>query len=219
MTAEIVALDVYSDVICPWCYIGKARLDNAIGELPPQLEVTVRWRAFELNPDMPVAGIRRDDYIRQKFGSAERSDAIYAQVKANALTDELPLALNKIEYTPNTRAAHQLIASCLDNKQQGQLVKALFAAYFVEGRDIGKRDVLSDISTTAGLSKQQINAALDGAEFASAVEQELASARALEIHGVPAFACNNRLLFSGAQASATITRVIERVQRKGLQHQ
>ena len=131
-------LDVYSDVICPWCYVGRAHMRAALGMLEADGQTfEVSWRPFQLNPEMPAAGVARDEYRRAKFGSLERSRELDAQVAAAAAAAELEIRHDRMTCTPNTLDAHRLIAWAEEHGRQDALVGRLFEAYFAEGRDIG----------------------------------------------------------------------------------
>ena len=211
-----IQLDVVSDPICPWCYIGKHRLEQGLELLDPEIEIDVRWRPFELNPTMPREGMDRDTYCERKFGSIEYARQLYANVAANAKADGLPMEVDRIARTPNTRLDHRLIAYAEEHERQNDLVDALFAAYFVEGRDIGDAAVLSKVAHHAGLDAAAVDDLLadDGPDAAIAAQER--EAKGLGVQGVPAFLFNGKLLFSGAQDPQTIARAIERAVAKGL---
>src|ERR1700693_4678842 len=146
-----LTVDVTSDVICPWCYIGKRRLEKAIAAHAGRGDVRVRWHPFQLNPQMPKAGVNRREYRTAKFGSWERSLALDAQVAAAGRAECIPFAHDKIERTPNTLDAHRLIWLAEKECVQDTVVEALFRAYFTEGRDISPTPTLLDVVAEAGL--------------------------------------------------------------------
>ena len=211
-----IQLDVVSDPICPWCYIGKHRLRQGLELLDPEIDIDVHWRPFELNPTMPREGMDRDAYCERKFGSIAYARQLYANVAANAKADGLPMEVDRIARTPNTRLAHRLIAYAEDHGRQNDLVDTLFAAYFVEGRDIGDAAVLGELAHDAGLDAAAVDALLadDGAD--AAIDAQEREAQGLGVQGVPAFLFNGKLLFSGAQDPRTIALAIERALTKGL---
>ena len=209
-------LDIVSDVVCPWCYIGKQRLARALALLGDDLVPSVRWRPFELNPDLPASGMDRRAYCEAKFGSVERARALYAQVAAHAEAEGLPLAIERVTRTPNTRRAHVLIELARAQDCQDRVVDALFAAYFVEGRDRGATDTLVEIGAAAGIPAPRISAALADPDQLAAVAQAEATAHAHGVSGVPAFFYNDRLLFSGAQSPETIAATLRRMRARGL---
>jgi len=194
-------LTVISDVICPWCYIGKNRLDIALKRLRQDYDVGVLWKAFELNPTMPAEGMDRNEYLSYKFGSRLAAEKIYGHIEKVAFEDGLKIAFERILKTPNTRMSHKLIASIQPSLKQNELVNALFEAYFIHGKDIGDKKVLTAIATELQLSQDSLDS--NDATDALVVSQE---ERAVElgVTGVPAFVYNDRLLFSGAQSPETI---------------
>src|SRR5882724_3973656 len=155
-----LAIEVISDAICPWCWVAKRRLDRAIAAIAPDVSASVTWRPFELNPEMPKAGVDRRAYRSAKFGSWQRSQALDAQVAAAGRSDGLVFDHDKMERTPNTVDAHRLIWLAGQHGKQGDVVDGLFAAYFNEGHDIGDPTVLADIGASTGLDRVRILAVL-----------------------------------------------------------
>lgn len=204
-------LDIVSDAICPWCLIGKRRLEKALALLPPDgPAVAVRWLPFQLNPDMPKAGLDRRDYRTRKFGSWERSQVLDAQVAAAGREEGLDFRFDLMARTPNTVDAHRLVwlAGREGGDAQDAVVEGLFRAYFTEGRDIGDPTVLADIGAAAGLDRPVVSAMLEGGEGAAEVAAEEAAARRLGLQGVPTFVLDGRPLFSGAQAPELIAAAL-----------
>lgn len=198
-----LTVDVISDVICPWCYIGKRRLERAIAAVEGQHEVQVHWHPFQLNPTMPKEGISRKEYRTRKFGSWERSLELDAKVIAVGESEGIHFAFDKTERTPNTVDAHRLIWLADQHGCQNAVVEALFRAYFNEGRDIGHHQTLIDVVSEAGLGRQVAESMLgsdDGMDVMSNA-QEL-SQRHL-VTGVPFFIINNAITLSGAQEPET----------------
>jgi predicted DsbA family dithiol-disulfide isomerase len=204
--SEAVSIDVYSDVVCPWCYIGKRKLEQALVRLREQnVAVTPNWRAFQLNPDMPVEGMERKEYVESKFGGHERAQQIYARVAAAGNDVGLPFQFERIQRQPNTINAHRLIRHAGDHGKQDAVVEALFRAFFIEIRDIGDVDVLSDIAASAGLNREAMQAYLASEQGAETVRQEDAVARQLGITGVPFFVFGGKYAVSGAQDAQVLT--------------
>ncbi len=196
MTLQI---EIVSDVVCPWCYIGKRRLEKALalvgGELAPQ----VTWLPFQLNPSMPRAGMPRADYRRAKFGSAQRGRELDARVAAEGRGEGIEFALERIERTPNTFAAHQLIDLAQEQGVGGAVVDALFRAYFEEARDTGDAQVLLQLAEAAGLARGAVQARWADADQARRVAQVEQSMKELGISGVPTFILNRKCGVAGAQ--------------------
>ena len=190
-------IDVISDAICPWCWIGKAHLDAALAELRQDgLAFRIRFRPFQLNPDMPEEGVARDAYRAAKFGSLERSRELDAQVADAGRAAGLAFRHDLMTRTPNTIAAHRVIRAAEQAEVQETVVDALFRAYFQEGRDIGDAAALDEIAAGAGLPGMA--AMLAGDDHRDAVLAEDMAARRGGISGVPSFLMDRHLLFSGA---------------------
>jgi predicted DsbA family dithiol-disulfide isomerase len=192
-------IEVISDVICPWCYIGKRRLEKAIATLDGLHEVRVRWLPFQLNPSMPKEGVSRREYRTRKFGSWERSLELDATVAKAGATDGIHFAFNQIERTPNTLDAHRLIWIADQRGVQDAVVEALFSAYFTDGLDISNRQVLVDVVAEAGLNQAKAKAVLSSDDGLEAIKAANEQARRFRVEGVPFFIVNDKLTLSGAQ--------------------
>ena len=201
-TASPLKIDVISDVVCPWCFIGMRRLETALGMVAAEHArdgVAVRWHPFELNPDLPPTGMDRRAYLDAKFGGPSRAAQVYERVRAAGETAGIRFAFDRIARQPNTRDAHRLIVWAQERGDAAPLVEQLFTAYFVEGRDVGDRAVISAIAAEAGLDAAAVRAMLDSGEGTDAV---LASERrAVEngVGGVPFYIFNRSIAVSGAQ--------------------
>ncbi len=195
----MTTIDVISDVICPWCYVGKRRLEKAVAALDEKQQVRVRWRPFELNPQMPKGGMDRKEYRTAKFGSWERSLALDAQVAAAGKAEGIPFAHGKMLRTPNTLDAHRLIRLADAEGVQDAVVEAVFRAYFTDGRDIGDVAVLLDVAAGAGLDRGRAETLLTGGADIEAVRREEAEAQRRGVTGVPFFVVNNTVALSGAR--------------------
>ncbi len=195
----LLHVDVISDVICPWCYIGKRRLVKAVATLKGQHEVRVRWLPYQLNPAMPREGISRREYRTRKFGSWERSLELDARVVEVGKSECIPFAFDRIERTPNTLDAHRLIGLADREGVQDAVVEALFRAYFTEGRDIGDRQTLLDVVAEAGLDRRKAEGVLNGEGGLTAFQEADELARQHRVEGVPFFILNGRVTLSGAQ--------------------
>ena len=193
-------IDIWSDVVCPWCYIGKRRLEKALALHGGEVEL--RWLPFQLNPDMPREGMARADYRQRKFGSIERGKQLDARVAAEGQGEGIAFAFERIARTPNTLAAHQLIEIAQEEGKGNAVVDALFRAYFEEARDIGDAAVLADIAANAGVRDWPQAADAGGV---AALEEEM---RGHGISAVPTFIFNHRLGVAGAQAPEALAAAI-----------
>jgi len=197
-------IDVVSDVVCPWCYIGKRRLEAALARLresEPDLPIQVRWHPFQLNPDLPAEGIDRRQYVETKFGGPERARQVYARVGAAGETVGIPFAFDAIQRQPNTLDAHRLVAWA-QSRNEGDpeaLVEALFRAYFLEGRYVGDREELVRLAQAAGYDPADARVFLDSDEMKDAIADADRRARTMGISGVPFFIFGGKTALSGAQ--------------------
>ncbi len=206
-------IDIFSDTICPWCFIGKRRLERALAERP-QPDLTIHWRAFQLNPDMPAGGMDRSQYLELKFGGASNAEAIYAQVRAAGETEGIDFAFERMKRTPNTIVSHRLIRHAGQKASQGQarqdaVVQALFDAYFLRAEDIGDLDVLVAAAAEAGLDGEETRAFLAGDAEAEAVRAEDRSARQAGISGVPCFLFNGQHALAGAHPPEVLHQLFD----------
>jgi predicted DsbA family dithiol-disulfide isomerase len=206
--ATPLRIEVVSDVVCPWCYIGKRRLEKALTLVEGALAPQVTWLPFQLNPDMPAGGMPRADYRRAKFGSLERGRQLDARVAAEGRGEGIAFALEGIERTPNTFAAHQLIDLAQQAGAGGAVVEALFRAYFEEARDVGDRGVLLQIAEAAGLMRARVEARWADAAEARRVADLEDSMKALGISGVPTFILERKFGVSGAQPPEALAQAM-----------
>lgn len=192
-------IDVFSDPICPWCYIGKRRLEAAIDRFGRSDDVTIRWRAFQLNPGMPAEGMPRHEYLSVKFGGSERANQIYDAIRQAGASVGIPFAFEQIVRTPNTVQAHRLIRHSTQSGHDGDLVERLFQGYFIEGRDLSDDAVLVDIAGECGLDVDDARRYLAGQDGQQEVRSEHDFAVSLNISGVPCFIVEGRYAVVGAQ--------------------
>ena len=196
--ARTLAVEVVSDVICPWCFVGKRRMEQASRLLGDDLRLAVRWRPFQLNPTMPKEGLDRRTYRTAKFGSWEHSQALDAQIAAVGREVGVAFCHDLMARTPNTFDAHRLIWLAGQEGKQDEVVEALFRAYFTKGRDIGDSSVLADPAAEAGLPRERASGFLRSDEGSAEVTEEEAQARRLGISGVPTILVGGVPVFSGA---------------------
>ncbi|HZQ73243.1 MAG TPA: DsbA family oxidoreductase [Burkholderiales bacterium] len=198
-----LTIEVVSDVICPWCYIGKRRLEKAL-PLLGEVEVKIRWLPFQLNPDMPEAGVARAEYRKAKFGSLEKAKSLDARVAAEGAGEGIAFAFERMARTPNTVRAHQLIEAAQKQGKGNAVVDALFRAYFEEARDVGDAGVLQDIAERCGV--RDWPQAADPRSVASLEE----SMRGLGISAVPTFIFDRKTGVSGAYPPESLAQVMRR---------
>ena len=209
-----LSIDIVSDVVCPWCYIGKRRLEAALAQRDGHAAATIRWLAFQLNPDIPVGGVDRRSYLERKFGGPDRTRQISARVEAAGREVGIAFDFERIRRQPNTFDAHRLLAWAqdLDPVPADALVERLFRAYFIEGIDIGDTDALATLAGEAGFDSAAARAWLASDAGRAAVEAEEQRARDLGVSGVPFFVFNQRLAVSGAQPSEVLLDAIEQAE-------
>lgn len=204
----MVRLDILSDPICPWCYIGKTHLDRALAARPNHPFV-IEWHPFQLNPDMTKGGMDRRAYLEGKFGGKDRAVQIYAKIAEAAEAAGLMINLGAIERTPNTIDAHRLIHWAGIEQRQTAAVSALFAAYFEMGRDIGDPEVLADIADSIGLDAAVIARLLATDADIEGISQRDAHSREAGVTGVPTFIVAGQHAVPGAQPAEVWERVID----------
>jgi len=208
MSASELDLMVIIDVICPWCYVGKRRMEKALSLLP-DTRVRVSWLPFELNPGMPQEGMERREYRMRKFGSWERSLQLDAELAEQGAKEGLAIRYDLQTRTPNTFNAHRLIRGAGGGDGQTALVEALFRAYFSQGRDIGNLETLADIAAEAGSDRADALAFLNTDALAEQVRQYEEAARGAGITGVPAFVANRRPVLMGAHPPEAIAAALK----------
>lgn len=209
-------LEIFSDTVCPWCYIGKRRLERALRQRP-QPGLTLRWRAFQLNPGLPPSGMDRRQYMVAKFGSLERAQRLYEAVARVGAQEGLQFDFDRIARTPNTLRSHRLLYAAAEEGLQADLLDLIFAAYFTQGLDIGDADVLSALAFEAGMSAGAINEALtEGSRMDLAINEDLQSRR-IGINGVPFFVFNGRFGLSGAQEPEALLNMFDLAREEAAQ--
>jgi len=203
---EKLTIDVVSDVVCPWCYLGEKRLAAAIAE--GSEPVVVRWRPYQLDPTIPAGGLDRTEYLERKFGRDGRLKDIHAHLVRLGAEVGVPYHFDRITRAPNTLDAHRVIRWAASGGVQGEVVDRLFSAYFVEGRDIGDRAALLDIAAESGLNAALVARLLEEGADLEAVRSEIAEAQAIGVTGVPFFIFAGRFGLPGAQDVSVLRRVI-----------
>ncbi len=208
MSADPVTIDVISDVVCPWCYLGKRRLARAIG-LVPEIPVFVRWRPFRLDPTIPPDGVVREDYLSAKFGSVEAVAESHRQLTEHGRVEGLDYHFDRITRSPNTVDAHRLVHWAAAEGVQDDMVERLFAAYFSEGLDVGDTTVLADLAADVGLDAASVAERLAGDEDRALIMAEIENAYRVGVSGVPCFIIDRRLAVTGAHPADVLVQAIE----------
>lgn len=207
--SQPVRIDVVSDIVCPWCFIGKKRLEQAIA-LQPDIPVEVHFRPYFLNDWIPREGISREQYLTTKFGSPERYKEIAQRVVAAAAAEGLVYDPNGIKSQPNTTDAHRLIRWASGIGKAAQMKQRLMDLYFTEGADLTNEAVLVQAATDIGLDAEDVRAALNSEQDVDAVTQEAESAKEAGIQGVPMFIFGGKFAVSGAQSAEYLAEAIAR---------
>jgi predicted DsbA family dithiol-disulfide isomerase len=205
-----MVIDIYADVVCPWCYIGERRLEQALAQRP-NLVVERRWRPFQLNPDLPATGVPWADFARRKFGGEQRAQLMYAQVAAAGAPDGIDFAFERIVSAANTVDAHRLILLARAHGREWELAEALFAAYFSSGADLNDHAQLTAIAAGVGLDQAAVRAHLAGSAGAADVAASQDEAAQLGIRGVPFYVIDGRYAISGAQPVGVFVQALDRI--------
>jgi len=208
--SEPIVIDVISDVMCPWCYIGKRRLEAALKQRP-DLDVVIQWQPFQLDATIPKGGMDRQEYLNRKFGGPEGAKSVYANIVEAGVAENIPFAFDKIPYSPNTIDCHRLIQWSKQDGHQDALVERLFAMFFIEGLDVGDHAVLQKAAKDAGMDGEKVERLLAGDNDFDTIEQSIASAQKMGIQGVPCFVFNSKYAVSGAQRSEVIVEILDKI--------
>jgi predicted DsbA family dithiol-disulfide isomerase len=207
MTPPTLTVDVVSDVACPWCYLGKRRLERTI-ELVPEIDVSVRWRPYRLDPTIPPEGMDRRDYIIRKFGSLEALDEPHQRLTELGRAEGVDYHFERITRSANTINAHRLVRWAAASGEEDAIVERLFAAYFSEGLDIGTIEVLAALAGDVGLDADTVAKRLAGDEDREAVAGEIEDAYRIGVTGVPCFIIEQKYAVMGAHPAESLARAI-----------
>jgi predicted DsbA family dithiol-disulfide isomerase len=203
---EPLAIDVVSDVVCPWCFIGKRRLEQAM--VTAGIPATIRWRPYQLDPTIPPGGKSRREYLLAKFGSEDRIRQMQRRIETAGVEEGIEFAFDRIGVSPNTLDAHRLIRWAGEADLGDAVVEALFRAYFLDGRDIGDHQVLANIAASAGLGSEGAAARLASDQDAAAVRAEVEAAQRMGVTGVPTFILAGRYAVVGAQPAQDLADAV-----------
>lgn len=212
MTDRGLTIEIYSDVVCPWCYIGKRRLEQALETAGYANRAHITWRPFQLNPTMPKAGMDRRAYLEAKFGGTETLRAMEERVAKAGEADGIVFAFDRIERTPNTFDAHRLMWFAQQRGTQDDFAEALFHGYFTEGRDIGDGQTLVDVAAETGLDADTVREFLTRDTGAEQIRAEEAAGHRMGIRGVPYFVLNGLHAISGAQPPDLFVSALKKVE-------
>ena len=209
----MITIDVVSDVICPWCFLGKRRLDKAL-ELIPDIKAEISFRPFFLDPTIPPEGLGRHEYMAAKFGE-ERLKTIHDPLIKAGKEDGVPYHFDKITRTPNTMDAHRLLRWAKLDGKQPEIAEALFMAYWNEGRDVGDHQVLADIAAAHGMNRNKVLNALGTDQDKNDVLKETTQAQQMGVTGVPTYIINQKYGVVGAQAAEALAEQIKMAVAQG----
>ena len=206
-----LAIDVFADPVCPWCWIGKRRLEAALAARP-EVEAVIRWRPYQLDPAIPPEGLDRDEYLESKFDDVARVRATLDQLTAIGRDEGIAFLFADITRAPNTLDAHRAIRWAAEEGPvaQGALIERLFEAYFTEAEDISDLDVIGRAAEEAGLDWETLRDRLDSDEDVEDVREEIAQARAIGVEGVPCFIFENKLVVMGAHPPEVLVEAMDR---------
>lgn len=209
----MIHIDIFSDVVCPWCYVGERRLQAAMDQRP-DLTVTRRWQPFQLRPDMPAEGEDWKRLIDEKFGGAERANEMFAHLAELGKEEGIELAFDRIASAANTTNAHRLILFAAGQEREWAAANALYRAYFTEGKNLNDLDDLVAVAESVGLDPTATRGFLQTDEGASEVQQSQSTANQLGISGVPFFIFNNQYAVSGAQPAELFLEIFDKLQEE-----
>lgn len=208
--SPVLPIEIYSDLICPWCFIGKRRLDRVLASSSVPVQIT--WRAFQLRPGLPDDGLDRRQYLAQRYGEDADPGRLPERLAGEAKVENIAFAYDRVERVPNTLLGHRLLAAAhsAGGSLQHELADALFRGYFQEGRDVGDAATLLGIAEAVGMDSQLADAALTEERWLDQVRSELAAAREHDVSGVPCLLFAGRFSLPGVQADDVMTHFIQR---------
>ena len=204
-------IEIFSDVVCPWCYIGKRNLENALqilNEKDEQFESTLNWRSFQLNPQLKAEGILRKDYITNKFGEGANSEVIYERVRLAGEAVGLKMNFDKIIMQPNSSKMHSLIYAAKETNKDIELIENFFKAFFIEGMDLTNFEILLKVASDSGLDSETINGVFHDNLFEKFVQEDIIMSKKYNITGVPFYVIDDSIGISGAQPPEVIVDAI-----------
>ena len=204
-------IEIFSDVVCPWCYIGKRNLENALqilNEKDEQFESTLNWRSFQLNPQLKQEGILRKDYITNKFGEGANSEVIYERVRLAGEAVGLTMNFDKIIIQPNSSKMHSLIYAAKETNRDIELIENFFKAFFIDGMNLTDFEIVSKVASDSGLDSETINGVFHDNLFEKFVQEDIIMSKKYNITGVPFYVIDDSIGISGAQPPEVIVDAI-----------
>lgn len=216
MQSPAIPLDVVSDVMCPWCYIGKRRLEQALAATA-RVDIDVRWRPFQLDATIPEGGVDRQEYLSKKFNGPEGAENVYKSVREAGAAEDIPFNFDAITRSPNTINAHRVIRWSHSVGMQDQVVEGLFKSYFVDGGDLTDNNVLIEVAAAAGMDRDIIERLINSDADIEETKNEIALAQQMGVTGVPTFIVGQKYAIVGAQGPEVIAGAIAKVMGEGVQ--
>ena len=209
----MIELDIFSDTVCPWCFIGMKRLENALKKYT-NLEIKQTWRPFQLNPGMPPDGMDRQEYLISKFGSADAAKTVYENIYEEGIKEGINFNFDLIDLTPNSFNSHRLLALAYKQNIQESVLNSLFESYFINGKDIGDPNILLEIAVKHKIDSEEFKNYLSDQENIEPLANEEIQARKMGINSVPTFIINKQIVINGAQTSENFELIFEKLKAR-----
>ena len=209
----MIELDIFSDTVCPWCYIGKKRLENALNKYK-NLKIKQTWRPFQLNPGMPPDGMDRQEYLISKFGSSDAAKTVYENIYEEGVKEGINFNFDLIEVTPNSFNSHRLLALAYNANMQEKVLDDLFESYFLHGKDIGDPNILLQIAIKHNIDAEEFKSYLSDQENIEPLANEEIQAKKMGINSIPTFIINKQIVINGAQTSENFELIFEKLKAR-----
>ena len=209
----MIELDIFSDTVCPWCYIGKKRLENALNKYK-NLVIKQTWRPFQLNPGMPPDGMDRQEYLISKFGSSDAAKTVYENIYEEGVKEGINFNFDLIEVTPNSFNSHRLLALAYNANIQEKVLDDLFESYFLHGKDIGDPNILLQIAIKHNIDAEEFKSYLSDQENIEPLANEEIQAKKMGINSIPTFIVNKQIVINGAQTSENFELIFEKLKAR-----
>ncbi len=209
----MIELDIFSDTVCPWCYIGKKRLENALNKYK-NLKIKQTWRPFQLNPGMPPDGMDRQEYLISKFGSSDAAKTVYENIYEEGVKEGINFNFDLIEVTPNSFNSHRLLALGYQANIQEKVLDDLFESYFLHGKDIGDPNILLQIAIKHNIDAEEFKSYLSDQENIEPLANEEIQAKKMGINSIPTFIVNKQIVINGAQTSENFELIFEKLKAR-----